>query len=401
MKILHVCAIGATAQSLLLPQVNYLLSRNLEVEIACSPDAIADKLQQEGYVVHQIPIDRKISPLANLRTIINLVKLMRSRKYDLVHVHTPIAAFLGRIAAKLAGIKRIVYTTHGLPFHDQSSPTEYFLYSTLEKVAGKLTDLTISQNYEDIKTCVRLGIASEERLGYLGNGVDTDLFSSKQLDAQKQKQLRQSLNIAEDTELLVGFVGRLTRKKGAEYLIEATAKLITQFPKLQIIIVGGELKSDPEPYYWQLLEKIKQLGIEDRVIFTGTRSDIPEILGLLDIFCLPTFTHEGLPRSIVEAMAMELPVVTTDIRGCREVVLPGKTGFIVPPKDSEELATALGKLLANKELRKQFGQAGRTRIETEFDENIVFERLRNFYQQLGISFSSNSHFGKIESKLSV
>ena len=137
-----------------------------------------------------------------------------------------------------------------------------------------------------------------------------------------------------------------------------------------------------------MLEKIKQLGIEDRVIFTGTRSDIPEILGLLDIFCLPTFTHEGLPRSIVEAMAMELPVVTTDIRGCREVVLPGKTGFIVPPKDSEELATALGKLLANKELRKQFGQAGRTRIETEFDENIVFERLRKFYQQLGLTIDN-------------
>ncbi len=387
MKILHICAIGATAQTLLLPQVNYLLSRNLTVEIACSPDEIADKLQQQGYVIYQIPIDRKISPLGNLRTIINLTKLMRSQKYDLVHVHTPIAAFLGRIAAKLAGVKRIVYTAHGLPFHDQSSPTEYFLYSTLEKFAGKFTDLIISQNYEDIKTCARLGIAPEERLGYLGNGVDIDRFSRKQLDAQKQKQLRQSLNIAEDTELLVGFVGRLTRKKGAEYLIEAAAKLITQFPKLQILIIGGELKTDPEPYYWQLLEKIKQLGIEDRIIFTGTRSDIPKILGLLDIFCLPTFTHEGLPRSIVEAMAMELPIVTTDIRGCREVVLPGKTGLIVPPKDSEELAAALGKLLANEELRKQFGKAGRNRIETEFDENIVFQRLSKFYQQLGIALS--------------
>ena len=126
------------------------------------------------------------------------------------------------------------------------------------------------------------------------------------------------------------------------------------------------------------------MGIEDRVIFTGDRYEIPEILGLLDIFCLPTFTHEGLPRSIVEAMAMALPVVTTDIRGCREVVLPEKTGLIVPPQDSNSLADALAKLLASKEIRQEYGKAGRARIEAEFDENIVFERLRKFYQQLGL-----------------
>ena len=397
MKILHICAIGATAQTLLLPQIDYLLSRNLLVEIACYPDEIADKLQQQGYIVHPIPIDRKISPWGNLQTIIKLTQLMRSQKYDLVHVHTPIAAFLGRVAAKLAGIKRIVYTSHGLPFHDQSSPKEYFLYSTVEKFAGKLTDLIISQNYEDIKTCIRLGIAPEERLGYLGNGVDIDRFNRNRLDSLQQQQLRKSLKIADDTELLVGIVGRLTRKKGSEYLIEATAKLVSQFPKLQILIVGGELKTDPEPYYFQLLEKIKQLGIGDRIIFTGDRSDIPEILGLLDIFCLPTFTHEGLPRSIVEAMAMALPVVTTDIRGCREVVLPERTGFIVPPHDSESLATALAKLLASKELRKKFGTAGRERIEAEYDEDIVFERLSKFYQQLGISNEPLTEKSKVKS----
>ncbi len=384
MKILQVCALGITAEVLLLPQIDYFLKRNVEVEIACSPDAITDKLQQQGYVIRPVQIDRKIALLGNLRSIVNLAKVMRSQKYDLVHVHTPIAAVLGRVAAKLAGIKRIVYTSHGLPFHDQSTPQEYFLYSNVEKFAGKLTDLIISQNYEDLKTASRLGIAPQERLGYLGNGVDLDRFSRQSIDPQKQQELRQSLNIAEDTELLVGMVGRLTRKKGGEYLIEAAAKLITQFPKLQILIVGGELKTDPEPYYFQLLEKTKQLGIEDRVIFTGDRYEIPEILGLLDIFCLPTFTHEGLPRSIVEAMAMALPVVTTDIRGCREVVLPEKTGLIVPPQDSNSLADALAKLLASKEIRQEYGKAGRARIEAEFDENIVFERLRKFYQQLGL-----------------
>jgi glycosyltransferase involved in cell wall biosynthesis len=386
-KILHLTAVGTTAKVLLKPQIDYFLARNLKVEIACSPDQEAAELQQQGYVVRPVQIDRQISPWLNFQSILALNKLMREQKYDLVHVHTPIAAVLGRIAAKLAGIKRIVYTSHGLPFHDQSTAKEYFFYSNIEKLAGKITDLILSQNYEDLVTAEKLGIAPPEKLGYLGNGVDLNRFNRDRLDQSQQTQLRQSLAIPESAELLVGIVGRLTRKKGSEQLVEAAAKLIPQFPHLQILIIGGELSTDPEPYYYQLKERIKTLEIENHVTFTGDRDDIPEVMGLLDIFCLPTYTHEGLPRSIVEAMAMELPVVTTDIRGCREVVLPETTGLIVPPRDSEKLAAALGTLLASPELRQQYGQAGRARVEAEFDENMVFERLAKFYQQLGLVFA--------------
>jgi len=140
MKILHICAIGATAKVLLKPQIDYLLSRNLSVEVACSPDSDVEKLQQQGYTIHPISIDRKISLFLNIKSIYALVNLIRKHQYDLVHVHTPIAAVLGRIAAKIAGVKRIVYTSHGLPFHDRSSPKEYTLYSNVEKFAALLTD---------------------------------------------------------------------------------------------------------------------------------------------------------------------------------------------------------------------------------------------------------------------
>ena len=386
MKILHVCALSCTVKALLLPQVDYLLSRGLEVEFACSTDETTKELQQKGYVIHPIQIDRQINPLSNSKSIYQLFKLMQQQKYDLVHVHTPIAATLGRVAAKLAGIKRIVYTSHGLPFHDRSSPLEYFLYSTVEKVGGRISDLIISQNYEDIATAKHLGIISADKLGYLGNGVDIDRFNRDRLDVQQQKQLRQSLGLSESTDLIVGTIGRLTRKKGMGYLIEAAAQLIPQFPYLQILIVGDELKTDPEPFYDELISRIDALGITNHVTFTGHRQDIPEILGLMDIFTLPTFTHEGLPRSIVEAMAMNLPVIATDIRGCREVVLQDITGYIVPPQDSANLTTALAKLLSDIQLRQAYGQAGRNRIEAEYNEKIVFKRLTNFYQDLGIVF---------------
>ena len=385
MKILHICALGATAKVLLKPQIDYLLSRNLSVEVACSPDSDVEKLQQQGYRIHPISIHRKISPVLNIKSIYALVNLIRKHQYDLVHVHTPIAAVLGRIAAKIAGAKRIVYTSHGLPFHDRSSLKEYTLYSNVEKFAALLTDLILSQNHEDIATAKKLGLCPPEKIAYLGNGVDIDRFNRDRLDPAHQAQLRKSLGIPDTANLIIGTIGRLTRKKGSGYLIEATAKLVSQFPNLHVLIIGGELSTDPEPFYTEITERIRTLGIQNNVTLTGIRQDIPEILGLLDIFTLPTFTHEGLPRSIVEAMSMGLPVVATDIRGCREAVLHEKTGLIVPPQDSQKLAEALEKLLSNSEMRSAYGQASRQRVEAEYDESFVFERLENFYRELGVT----------------
>lgn len=384
MKILHICAIGGTVEALLRPQIDYFLSQNLSVEIACSPGAEVEKLQQQGYIIHPIQIDRRISPLSNLRSIYQLTQLIRRNQYDLVHVHTPIAAVLGRIAAKLAGVKRIVYTAHGFPFHDRSSPREYHFYFTVEKLTALITDLILTQNYEDIATAKKLNLCPPTKLRYLGNGVDINRFQRDRLNPTHQIELRKSLGIPDYTDLIIGTIGRLTHKKGSGYLIEAAAKLLPYFPNLQVLVIGSQLSSDPEPFQEKLIKKIRELGIEKHVILTGKRQDIPEVLGLLDIFTLPTFTHEGLPRSIVEAMSMNLPVVATDIRGCREAVVHGRTGLIVPPKNTEKLAEALGILLSNYQLRESYGQAGRQRVEADYDEELVFKRLNKYYQELGI-----------------
>ncbi|KYC40123.1 glycosyl transferase family 1 [Scytonema hofmannii PCC 7110] len=384
MKILQLCAIGATAKILLLPQINYFLSQNLSVEIACSLDSDVEELQKQGYIVHPIQIDRRISPISNLKSIYQLMKLMRQHQYDLVHVHTPIAAVLGRVAAKLAGIKRIVYTSHGFPFHDLSPPSQYLFYFTVEKICANFTDLILSQNYEDTATAQKFGLCQPEKICYLGNGIDIHRFNRDRLDSTHQKELRKSLGIPETADLVIGTIGRLTRKKGSGYLIEATAKLLPQFPNLHVVIIGGQLNTDPEPFQKELMERIHTQGLENRVTLTGDRQDIPEILGLLDIFTLPTYFNEGLPRSILEAMSMSLPIVATDVRGCREAVVHGRTGLIVPPKNSEKLAEALGTLLAKPELRQAYGKASRERVEAEYDEEMVFQRLMKFYQELGI-----------------
>lgn len=385
MKIIHVCAVGFTVKNLLLPQIDYFLSKKLSVEVACSTSPEVKKLQEQGYVIHPIEIQRRIDIISNLKSIWELAKLMKTQQYDAVHLHTPIAAVLGRIAARLAGVERVIYTSHGFPFHQLSHSWEYGFYFTVEKLCVPLTSLILTQSYEDFITAQKSGLCSPEKIQYLGNGIDIERFNPSRLNSHKQTQLRKSLGIPDTAEQLIGIVGRLNRRKGSGYLIKAAAQLLPLFPRLHILVIGGQLSTDQDPFETQLIEQIRNLGLEKHVTLTGYRSDTPELLGLLDIFTLPTFAHEGLPRSILEAMSMELPVVTTDVRGCREAVVNEKTGLVVPPQNSQKLSEALGKLLSNETMRKSFGKAGRQRVQTEYDEKLVFSRLQTAYQNLGIN----------------
>ncbi|MGB3204775.1 MAG: glycosyltransferase family 4 protein [Crinalium sp.] len=382
-RILHICAVGFTVKNLLLPQINYFLSKGLDVEIACSPGEEVEKLQHQGYTIHPIQIDRRIAPGSNLKSIEQLRKLIVQQRYDLVHVHTPIASVLGRFAAKLAGVKRIIYTAHGFYFHDDMSAKQYRFYHSIERVAGWMTDLILTQSSEDLDTAEKTQLCPKQKLRYLGNGVDLEKFRRSRLIKSEQQQLRSSLKIPETASIIVGMTGRITAEKGYLELIEALVKLRTQFPNIHLLVIGGQLSSERDAFQSQLNHLIQEQNLEQFVTFTGLRSDIPELLGLMDVFTLPSY-REGLPRSILEAMAMELPVVATDIRGCREAVIHNQTGLIVPPRNSDSLADAIAQLLANPQMRQSCGQAGRQQVETKYDERLVFDRLAAAYQELGV-----------------
>lgn len=382
-RVLHICAVGFTVKNLLLPQIDYFLSKGLEVEVVCSPGTEVKELQEKGYTIHTIQIDRRIAPISNLKSIKQLRSLIAEKNYDLVHVHTPVASVLGRIAAKLAGVQYIIYTAHGFYFHDQMPAKQYFFYHSVEKAAALLTDLILTQSREDLITAEKTKLCDVKKLRYLGNGVDINRFSRVHINRDYQEQLRQELNLPNQAYPIIGITGRVTAEKGYLELIEAIAKLKFQFPNLHLLVIGGQLRSERDAFQSQLNYIIQQYNLSSSVTFTGFRSDIPELLSLIDVFTLPSY-REGLPRSILEAMAMELPVVATDIRGCREAVVHEQTGLIVPPRNSEKLAEALAKLLENIDLRKSFGKAGRQRVETEYDECFVFERLAAAYTELGI-----------------
>jgi glycosyltransferase involved in cell wall biosynthesis len=381
MKILQVCAVGFTIKYLLRSQIDYFSNSGLLVEIACSPGKEVKELQQQGYVIHPLQIERRISIFSNLNSIYQLVKLIHKNKYDLIHVHTPIASVLARIAAKIVGAKRVVYTAHGFYFHDNMPTKQYRFYYMVEKLAGLLTNLILTQSREDLATAEKTGLCSPQKLRYLGNGVNVERFCRSNLNSEYQQQRKHDLKLP-DFVPIIATTGRITAEKGYLELVKALVKLRSQFP-VHLLVIGGQLSSERDAFQSDLNSFIQEHKLEDSVTFTGLCSDIPELLGLVDVFALPSY-REGLPRSILEAMAMELPVVATDIRGCREAVIHNQTGLIVPPRNSEKLAEALGTILTNAQFKKSFGKAGRQRVESEYNECFVFERLAQYYKELGV-----------------
>jgi glycosyltransferase involved in cell wall biosynthesis len=386
MKVLHVCAVAFGLETLLLPQIDYLASRGLTVEAACSPDARVEALRARGYAIHDISVHRRIAPGPNSKSILELGRLMRREQYDLVHTHSPVASVLGRVAAKLAGIQRIVYTAHGFYFHEHMPRHKYALYHGIEKSVAQLTDRILVQSQEDYDTAVTTGVGSAEKIRYLGNGIDLSRFDPAANNDGSRARLRRELGVPEGRSPILGTTGRITEEKGLGELVEALSLLHRDFPEAHLIVIGGQLSTERDAFQDKLVDFIADQGLESHVTFTGFRSDVPELLGLLDLFVLPSY-REGLPRSLLEAMAMELPAVATNIRGCREAVVDEVTGLLVATKDAPELAKAARSVLADPDLARRFGKAGRERVISTFDERFVFARLEKYYRELGVGFS--------------
>lgn len=376
-KVLQVAAIDTTVNFLLRPLIDRLQEEGYTLHIACSSGPYLKALgEQQGYLVHSIPINRKIAPFSNLRSLWRLYRLMRQERFTIVHVHTPVAAALGRVAAKLARVSIIIYSVHGFYFHELMPRWKRRIIIWIERWLGKrCTDMLFSQSAEDVKTAIRERIMAKDRVAWIGNGVDPRLFG-----LPPDEDLRAELGLPPESKV-VGFIGRLVREKGVEELFEAMAEVVQQFPEAKLLVVGDTLKSDRDT---QAIARINRIitreRLDDVVRFTGFRDDTPDLLAIMDVFVLPSH-REGMPRTILEAMAAGKPVVATNIRGCREEVVDEVTGLLVPVCDSDALAKAILRILSNEELAHRIGEAGRKRVQEEFDEADVLRRQVDVYRK--------------------
>lgn len=375
LKVLQVCAVDFTVKNILLPWINKCEQEGAKVEIVCSDGPDVTELREKGYRIRTIEIVRHIAPLKHLFAILNLWRYMKNEKFDVVHVHTPIASVLGRIAARLAGVPLIIYTAHGFYFHDNMVPWKRNLVITLEKLMGQwCTDVVVTVSLEDYQAAVEENIISASNLYHVNNGISLSRFDTANAMGDKCK-IRQELGIALDAQV-IGFVGRIVREKGVLDLLEAFKVVAAKQPATVLLIVGDNRAKDRDAKIQEDIDVwlMNNRSLREQVIFAGHRTDVEKVLNCMDVFTLPSY-REGLPLSILEAMAMCKPVVATDIRGCREEVLDGETGFLVPVGCPGELGRALNVILGDDEKRKKMGEKARKRIEEEFNDKKTLPQM--------------------------
>lgn len=366
-KICHIANSSSAVRFLLLPQLQFLQSLGYEVWVACKVDKYADEIENKGIKVKNIDFSRSIFSFLHPIAFLQLFFFFKKEKFDIVHTHNPVPGILGQLAAKIAGVPMIINTIHGFYFSEETPGLKRKIFIMAERLAAKCSTLIFSQNREDMETAIKEKICKPKKIKYLGNGIDLEKFNPNNLP--KELGLPQGSKI-------IGIVARLVKEKGYLDLFEALESVAEKYPNIFLLSVGPAEPNKKDGFDESIINKYNK--IKDKVLFLGQRADVEQILPAIDIFVLPSH-REGFPRSLLEASAMQKPIIATNIRGCREAVEDGKTGILVPAKNPKELARAIIYLLENPNEAETLAKNAREKALKEFDENLVFEKLKNVY----------------------
>ncbi|MDY6876700.1 MAG: glycosyltransferase family 4 protein [Chloroflexota bacterium] len=359
---------------------SYLQEQGYDAQAICPPGeyVTGDMVTETGIPVKAIPFPPRYTPIADFRTLIRLWHYFRQQRIDIVHTHTVKPGLLGRIAARLAGVPIVIHTVHGFHIWDDMSNFEQRIFVWVERLAARFCDLLLSQNHEDMKVAVRDRICPANRIHYLGNGIDVSYFDPDQVSAERVAEVRQQLGVAPN-EYLVGMIGRLVRLKGYYDYMEA-ARIIKDWGEpIKFLTIGLATPEKADALSPEAL--IDQYGLKGKMQHLGQRSDVRELIAAMDTLVLASYA-EGVPRVLMEAAAMGKAVVGTDVRGTREAIVDGQTGYLVPARNPAALADSIRRLLSDQQRAQEMGAAARRRAKTHFDERHYFWRTDIEYRRL-------------------
>lgn len=377
LKVTHITTIDLSLRYLLLNQLQSIQAEGYEVVGISNSGPEVPVVEAAGIRHIAVPMTRNFTPLADLRSLWQLYRVMRREKFTLVHTHTPKPGLLGQLAARLAGVPIVINTLHGFYFHDNMKPFWRRFYITMEKIAALCSDVILSQNSEDIQTAIKEKICSPDRIKLLGNGIDICRFNRDNFTSEQLHQTRADLNISPDASV-VGFVGRLVREKGILELLASMQQVQRQLPDVRLLIIGPIDTEKPDALTPAIAG---EYGLTDTCIFTDLRQDMPELYGIMNVFVLPSH-REGFPRSPMEASAMGVPSIVTDIRGCREAVKHGQNGLLVPLGDVSALSEAILEVLEHPTKAAEMSKQGCQMAREQFDELRVFAKVKAEYSRL-------------------
>ena len=375
--------IGSGRLHLRIPLIERLTTDGFDVA-AAGPDP-GDEFAEAGFAYHRFPLRRALDPVGDWHSRDLLEGLLSTHRPDLVHSVNTKPSILVPDAAARDGISACVRTITGMgALFSSASPAALamrFLYRRLQRRAARDCQVTVFQNPDDRQYFLDRDMVLEgtDEL-VLSSGIDVEPYVASAGDPAQRMALRDELGLK--TGPVITMVSRLIRPKGIGEYLEAASLVRARNPDATFLLVGPEVHEGPTAFPADRVH-----GCPD-VRFLGRRADVPTILAISDLFVLPSYLREGVPRVLLEAGALGLPLVTTDMPGCREVVRHGENGVLVPARDGQALASTVFDLLADPARRRRMGQASRDLVGKNFHLDIVAAAYARIYRQaLGIGES--------------
>lgn len=313
---------------------------------------------------------REISPLYDLLAFFTLRRLIVRKRPDIVHTHSSKAGIIGRAAAYTAGCQRIIHSPHGHIFYGYFGRTTTSFFIAVERVVARITDRILTLTDLEREDHIAQRIRPKRGFTTIPCGIDQRRFKG---DGKPRKEIRRDLGIPEEA-MVIGWIGRFVPIKGPEVFIGVIAGLREKRSKIIGLMVGdGELRMRMENY-------AGQLGVKDRVVFTGMRDDVPDLMRGMDVFVLTSF-NEGLGRVLIEAMTSGVPVVATCVGGVPEIIEEGETGLLIPPGDTHATVGAILKILEDTGLARRLRERGRAMVE-QFSLTRMIEDTEKVYKEV-------------------
>ena len=320
-------------------------------------------------VIIESALRTPIDPWRDVQALRALSTLLRKRPFDVAHTHTAKAGVLGRLAANRAAVPRIVHTYHGFPFHEFQSRSRRGMYVAIERGLGRTTDVALCVGTGVAVEAVRRRLVAPERVRTMGVAVEG--IAGGELPARvpgARDRARHALGIPAGAAV-IGVVGRLTYQKAPEDFLSMIGRL-SRVGVVGVWVGGGELAEH--------ISRLARAQPAGRIILAGERADVPEILPAFDVFVLPS-RYEGLPTAVVEAMVCGIPVVATAVNAVPDVVVPGETGLLVPPRRPDLMADAVRYLLDRPAVAVRMADTARARLGERFGEQALRDALTSAY----------------------
>ena len=375
-KLIRITTVPTSLDKLIEGQMKFMTSHNFEVIGISSPEELLEKVgKKEGVQVKGIKMSRKITPIADLKAVLKLYKFLKKEKPTIVHTHTPKAGIVGMLASYLAKVPNRLHTVAGLPLLEATGIKRKVL-NAVEKITYACATRVYPNSYGLKKIIVDEYFTKKKKLKVIANGssngIDTSCFNPALFLDKENKSLKNKLDIAENDFVFI-FVGRIVGDKGINELVAAFEKLSIENKKVKLLLVGP-LEEELDPLQEKTIAIIKN---NKQIISVGYQSDVRPYFAIADVLTFPSY-REGFPNVVMQAGAMGLPSIVTDINGCNEIIVGQKNGMIIPVKSIIAIYDAMVEVMKDKQMRLN----ARVMITNRFEQKVVWETLLNEYKTL-------------------